>query len=473
MTRRHLALLLLAPGLLALIAEPAVWLVGTWVHAGYDSVGAWVFALCVGLVLRAVLSGSAPPDPRATRLALALLLGAAAIRLGGRLLDVNHVGALALALDVWALGLALRLRARPWPVSPWRLAALFGLSLPIKQLLQHFLGFPLRLASTKLAGWILAPFTPDLQVQGTFLTRPGVELSVDLPCSGAQGLFLLGVVGMALATVRHLELRRGLALALAVVVGALLANAARLVALFVGPTEQLLAEPTHSMVGLVALGVGAVPVLAVAWTSRPLSPRLPPSGPALAPHPALALAFSLVCLLVARAPGHPVDVSSPIQGHGLPTNLGLLVGEPVALDDKEAAYFDRFGGSVEKRLYGPHSALLVQTTMPIRHLHAPHNCLLGAGHTVTRLGVEPGHIPTTVYKTVDPSGNAWRVEASFVDPSGGGVATVSQVFWRWVGQPAGAWSLVERIHPWGLCELDPDACDAFDTTLFHALDLEA
>ncbi|MCP4808053.1 MAG: exosortase T [Proteobacteria bacterium] len=473
MPRRRLALVLLLPGLVALVVEPATWLVGTWVHAGYDSVGAWVFVLCLMLAARSVWSGPGSPDPSASRKAIALLVAAAGIRLLGRLLDVNHVGALALALDAWALGLALRLGTRPWPVSPWRLAALFALSLPIKQLLQHFMGFPLRLTSTRLAGAVLAPFYPSMSVEGTFLTRPGVELSVDLPCSGAQGLFLLAVFAMAIATVRRIPSARGLALVVSVLLGALLANAARLIALFVGPTEALLAEPAHSSLGVACLAVGALPIAITALTSPALEPRTPLSGPSLQPHPAVTLLFSLACLLVAVAPGHPMDVSDPIVGRGLPTNLGALAGEDVPLEDKEADYFERFGGQVDKRLYGPHSALLVQTTMPVRHLHAPHDCLLGAGHTVTRLGVEPGHIPTTVYKTVDPDGHAWRVEASFVDPVGGGVATVSQVFWRWVQTPSGAWSLVERIHPWDLCEARPDACDAFDTTLFNALDLEA
>ncbi len=141
---RRLALLLLIPGLLALSYEPATWLVKTWVHAGYDSVGAWVFALCVALTLRSVLSGPADQDNTSSSRATWLLLGAAGIRLAGCLLEVNHIGAVALALDAGALGLALRLHARPWPVNPGRLAALFALSLPIKQLLQHFFGFSAR-----------------------------------------------------------------------------------------------------------------------------------------------------------------------------------------------------------------------------------------------------------------------------------------------------------------------------------------
>ena len=472
-TMSRLAPWLLAPGLVALCYEPATWLVGTWIHAGYDSVGAWVFALCVALVARSVVSGPARPDAAARTRATWLLLGAAGIRLAGRLLDVHHVGAVALALDAWALALVLGLHTRPWPVAPARLAALFALSLPIKQLLQHFLGFPLRVASTHAAALVLRPFAPGLEVEGTLLKSPGVELAVDLPCSGAQGLFLVAVAAMALACLRRLRPRDWILGTLAVVGGALLANALRLVVLFLGPTEALLAEPAHSLVGVAALAVGILPVALLAWRARPLAAAAPPPGEGRALSPWAAAGFSLVAVAVSLAPGKPMDVSAPIESPGLPANLGPWAGAAVDLDDKERLYFDRFGGSVDKRLYGDvHGAMLVQTTMPVRHLHAPHNCLLGAGHEVTRLGVRPGHIPTTVYKTTDPQARSWRIDASFVDAEGGGVATVSQVFWRWIGQPEGPWSLVERIHPWSVCEASPESCHSFDAALFAALDLE-
>jgi hypothetical protein len=59
-----------------------------------------------------------------------------------------------------------------------------------------------------------------------------------------------------------------------------------------------------------------------------------------------------------------------------------------------------------------------------------------------------------------------------VDSEGRGVATVSQVFWRWAGEPGGTWSLVERIHLWNTCEQSPEACHNFENALFSALDLE-
>lgn len=470
---KRLSLALLLPGLVALCFEPARWLVGTWIHAGYDSVGAWVFALCVALVLRSVVSGPRRPAARATTQATLLLLGAAGIRLAGRLLDVNHIGAMALALDAWALGLALGLHTRPWAVNPGRLAALFALSLPIKQLLQHFLGFPLRLASTQAAAVVLRLFEPGLEVDGTLLSGPGAELAVDLPCSGAQGLFLLAVAAMAMGSIRQVRPATiGLGL-LAVLGGALLANALRLVVLFLGPTEELLAEPTHSLVGLAALGVGVLPAALLAWRAKGLAPEPGDAHPGPGLPPVAAGVLSLVAIAASLAPGKPLDVSEAIEAPGLPTNIGAWAGQARPLSDKEALYFERFGGSVDKRVYGgEHAAMLIRTTMPVRHLHAPHNCLLGAGHEVTRLGVEPGHIPTTVYKTVDPQGDAWRIEASFVDTTGAGVASVSQVFWRWARTPDGAWSLVERIHPWSACEAAPQSCDAFDAALFSALDLE-
>jgi hypothetical protein len=146
------------------------------------------------------------------------------------------------------------------------------------------------------------------------------------------------------------------------------------------------------------------------------------------------------------------------------------------LGEQERLYFTRYGGGAQKMRYENRAdfaltALLVHTGSPLRHLHGPDRCLLGAGHEVTRLGVWPGAIPTLVYRSVAPDGSAWRVEASFVDDSGRGAASVSQVVWHWLEQPDTAWNLVERISPWGLCEASPERCTALDRDLFTALDL--
>ena len=466
--------LFVAIGLLALLAEPAMWLVRTWIHPGYDSDGYLVALLVIGLMGRSLMSGSpeAAGSSATDWVTVWLLSSAAAVRIAARILDVSHIGALALVLDVIALARYLRLDQRPWPVSPAALGLLFGLSLPVEQALQHFLAFPLRLGSAIAAHGVLSPFFPELERGGTLLTYPGQTLSIDLPCSGAQGLFAMGVLAFAVATRRVVGTKGAVLGTLAVLLGALVANTARIVILFAGPTEVLLEQPAHGLVGLVALAMGsAIPVA----FSASLQDRAPVGGSSrrtVSWSPVGGLAFASAALVVAFLPHSPVDVSDEIVEAALPANLGDRLGVSLPLSDEESAYFGAYGGRVERRRYDDHAALLIQTTQPVRHLHSPANCLRGAGHQVTRLGIRPDRVPTTVWKTVDLDGEAWRVETSLVSSAGLSAETISEVVWLWMRQPDQTWMLVERVSPWGLCESEPARCASFDAELFSTIDLE-
>jgi hypothetical protein len=194
------------------------------------------------------------------------------------------------------------------------------------------------------------------------------------------------------------------------------------------------------------------------------------------PRLAASLAVFAAGTVVALAPERPLDVSPASRVVALPVQAGEFHSRPAPLLPSERRYYGRYGGSVEKRSYddgrGPlHTALLVHTRSPLRHLHGPDRCLLGAGHVVTRLGVRPGAVPTIVYRSEAPDGVSWRVEASFVSDAGESASSVSQVVWKWLEAPETGWKLVERISPWNVCEADPTRCAALDASLFAALDL--
>ena len=92
-----------ALGLIALVAEPALWLARTWSDPAYQSDGLIVAVVTAGLLIASVVSGAAPPDPRDRRRAFIAIALTATIRLIGRVLAVNTVGALALAFYATAI----------------------------------------------------------------------------------------------------------------------------------------------------------------------------------------------------------------------------------------------------------------------------------------------------------------------------------------------------------------------------------
>lgn len=474
---------LAALGLVALVVEPLRWLWQSWWDESYESPGAAVGAAVVALVVCSVLSGPARPDRRRSGLTWALLGLAAALRLLGCGIAVNVIGALALVVDVAALAIGLGVARRPFALSPFGLAALALFALPVEHGLQRGLGHPLQLAATAIAHAVLVPFFPALARQGTLLVHPAAELAIDLPCSGARGLLLFA--GLLAGALCVLAPTRGslLVAVVACATGAMAANVLRIVALFLGTWADwpVVEEPLHGAIGLVAQAVAVLPLLiGLSRWPRRVSTRgaLRDAAPARGQRLSLATgtAMALLGTAIALFPGRPRDVATARPAAPLPSHLGGGIGESVPLDPVERRYYARHGGQAEKRLYrtaNGHTThvLRVRTNAPLRHLHDPADCLRGAGHTVTRYGVTRGAEPSVVYRSVDPEGRAWRVEAAFVSDRNERATGVSEVLWRWLEDPAVAWSLIERVTPWSTCETDAGPCRAFDAALFRALDL--
>ncbi len=477
-TPRWFAPLGLGLGLIALLWAPGRWLVAGWLDPAVEGGGPWIALGCLALAARSWASGPAPGDARAARLALALLAVTTGVRLAGQVLAVRLVGGLALVVDIAALALALRLHRRPWPVHPAALAALFACALPLAQTAQRLFGFPLRLASAALAEGALRPLFPALVREGALLRHPGVDLLVDLPCSGAEGLALLAAVGAGIACRRRLGPGRAATLLGLIVGGALLANAARVALLFVGARAgwPVFEGAAHDLIGLVALALGAAPLLwaAARWPARRVAPIAAPSPPPrLRPLPAWL--FAAAALGVSAAPARPLDVGAPLPPPELPAHLGDWRREDAALTSLEAAYFTRFGGAARKAHFAddrgaPIGVLVVRTQAPLRHLHGPDRCLRGAGFSVERLGVRAG-VPEVLWRATGPDGRVWRVETLFVDDAGHTAATVGEVAWRWARAPRATWSLVQRTTPWTTCEAAPARCADFAAGLARALDL--
>ena len=475
-------LLPFVPALFLLAVQPAIWLVRSWFDPGYDSDGEWIFLLAAGLLAASARSKRLAPTPaRHLRTALWLEFGTAAIRVAGELLAVRTIGALALVVDVYALGLGLGLGHRRRSLSPVGLALLFSLSLPVERLIQRGLGYPMQLLSARGACAVLEPLHPGLTCTGTLISLEGAALSVDLPCSGARGLVLLGALFFALLALRRFRVSRIPVAAVVVVTGAFLSNALRLVLLAEGLLLGLdvTSEPLHSIVGLLCIAVAALGLLATTRSSQrqqeltirlDTPERLPRSRGRLAPAALLAAAL---CIFV--VPTKPVDVSAAVPPISLPASLGEYDSEALALSAQETAYFTQFGGAAAKRRYWsgrlPHTVVMVRTRAPLRHLHAPDECLIGAGHRVRLLGVRAADA-TSVYKSEAPDGSVWRVDVSFVSDASERATNPAEVAWRWIQSPDTTWTMVQRITPWAVCEVDAARCATFDRHLFSALQEE-
>ncbi|MCC7381177.1 MAG: exosortase T [Deltaproteobacteria bacterium] len=488
MGARHIGWAIL-PGLLLLAIHPARWLTDTWFDEGYASIGEWIFLLVLSVFAWSATSARvASPSPRGGALrspraqALLLLLFTAAVRVFAELWAINTLGALALVIDVYAIALGLELHARRRAASPLGLALLFALSLPIERLIQRGLGHPLQRVSAELACAVLSPLDPALTCHGTLIQSGPVLLSVDLPCSGAQGLVLLTTAVLFLASIGWLRGARATAALATAAAGAVAGNALRLVIIaeLTRRGVDAASEPTHSVIGLFTLGAGAGPVL---WLARRPRELLPSSAPARVPAARLPSRGALIAasalslglgLLVLAVPARPLDVSAPTAPITLPFHLGPWLGDATPLSPKESLYFARYGGQAVKTHYRgaatSHTAVLVRTRSPLRHLHGPDECLIGAGHRVRLAGVRRDD-HTAVFRSEAPSGEAYRVEVTYFATDGRRATTAPEVIWSALLRPGASWTMVERISAWDQCEGRPELCAQFDRALLGALDL--
>lgn len=263
---------------LVLAVDPAIWLVKSWLDPAYDSSGYLVFAISLGLF---VWSASSPlkvqAENRHKQTAIALLILSGLVRLASQILAINTIGALCLVVDVFALAVLLRLPQRARPLSAFWLAGTFVFSLPLERILQRTIGYGLQHVSADGACAVLSGFYSSLVCEGTRIIVNGVDVLVDLPCSGAQTL-LLGLLGFCIAAAicraGPAAVAAGFVVTLA---SACVANSLRIAVLAVDIAEpqkfgaiNVMAQPWHDLIGLASLVlVCAVMVIWVRLAWRP------------------------------------------------------------------------------------------------------------------------------------------------------------------------------------------------------------
>jgi len=453
-------LLFLACAMLA--AEPLVWLVRTWTDPAYDSFGGFAAALVAVLFLASATSPRGrDASPRERTRAARLLLLTAAVRLAGASLAINALSAVALVLDVYALGLWFGLAGRRRPVAPGWLAASFAFALPIERIIQRLFGYGLQHLSAEGACRALGMAFDGVRCEGVRILVGGTDVLVDLPCSGARGLTLLMLCFAATAAWRRpafVKAAAGFALTL---VAAWIANTIRVAVLATGVAKSellggvdLMSEPLHGIIGMAVL-VPAVIVIAV-WGKQASQNRERSTVPEFEPkwgtveRPRFSrvqvLAFVAAACIIVVLPGRPLDVAEAVGAPLLPERLAGDRAVRVPLSRQERVYYTQFGGGAAKASYGESTLLVVRTSSPLRHLHAPDECLAGAGHRVTRAGLVRGILPYAEYRSIAPDGRVWKIHVTYVADDGYVALSVAEAVWRWLSHPGGGWTAVQRIR---------------------------
>lgn len=475
---------LFAAGIALLALHPVIWLIGTWFDPAYQSHGLLVAGLVAGLFVWSLHSPRKEPAYGAGKRALALLMLTAGTRLSGQVLGIHVIGALALVLDIYALGLLLGLGHRQRALAPAWLAVLFAFSLPLERIFQRTLGFGLQQLSALGACRLLSLGSEPVQCEGVRILLAGQDVLVDLPCAGTRGLLLLLMLFSALAALirpKPMAALIGLGITL---ISVFAANIIRIALLALGLAYPqafghiaVMEAPWHEGIGLLTLALGATPILI--WGQKGRHSATLPKFTGVVSLPQAHFpgrvyrhwsGFGLIvcAAIIISLPARPVDVSRKQQAIALPATIAGFTATQGKLSAQEQDYFTRYGGSAARAHYGPYGLLLVSTSAPLRHLHAPDECLTGSGHGVRYLGARFAPYPTALYRSIDPHGNVWRIAVTFISDRGELATSVTEAVWRWLQHPQSTWTMVQRIAPWNTTET---SLDAWDMAVARALDL--
>ncbi|MCX2722174.1 exosortase T [Roseibium salinum] len=464
---------------LILAYEPFRWLIGSWFDPSYSSTGALYLVAIAALLARSLSSPVVRINSRSRQTAVILLAVSALIRLASQVLAINVIGGFALSLDIFALAMLLRTGERARPVSAFWLSVLFLFTLPVERILQRVIGYPLQELSARLSCRGLGLFFNDLSCSGIRIELAGKDVLVDLPCSGTSGLML----AMACLVILNVLYRPRLTTALPwfgiVLSLSLLGNALRISVLATGiawPESffglDVMARPLHDMIGYLTLAVSMAPVLAFyrprPVTERPVPPCLPVRIGSRGTRELGALVFLALALVIVALPRQALDVSAAAKPQALPASLSGEVGAEEELHPVEKRYFSQFGGHAQKKRYGPLALTLVHTSSPLRHLHAPDDCLRGLGYDVEFLGTRFDPVPTALYRARAVTGEEWRVAVTFTSSDGDVTHNIAEAIWAWLQKPSTTWTSVQRITPWTV----PDGRRAaLEGAVIAALDL--
>jgi exosortase/archaeosortase family protein len=491
-------------GLFALAAiilayEPVIWLINTWRDPSYDSKGFIVFAVCVAMFIWSISSSKVTCQPARSKSSLLLLAGSAFIRLTGQVLAVNVIGALTLVIDVYAISRLFSLDLRARAISPLWLAVCFAFSLPLERILQRTIGYGLQHISADGACFVLGSIFENVSCYGVRILIDTQDVLVDLPCSGARSFLLLLFFFFICASVGSFRFLNAVAGLLVTIFSAFVVNVLRICSLaaclaypsLIGGVD-VMAQPYHDIIGLLMLALGCLPIIfwARKFSKQPVFPHpvldqskwLVPDvirrdgwwlerrvAPEYKAGVFTAILFIVFAVVTVNLPRKAIDVARVDVPVNLPLVLDNKFAEIIPLTGQEKAYFTQYGGFAQKASYGDHNLMVVRTSSPLRHLHAPDECLRGLGMKVEYKGPQYSPIPAAIYKATDTNGEEYRIAVSFISSEGERVTTnVSEAIWHWMQGSAPVWSAVQRISRW---DADADDLARFDYAVMSALEI--
>ncbi len=269
----------------------------------------------------------------------------------------------------------------------WGILVLMLLCVHVATSLDFFIGFPLRVASSNIAAFMLGP---DIRAEGTALSNGATTYFVDAPCSGVRMLSASIAMGAGVAVLYQFNPLRTLLLIWVSFVLAIFGNAHRAATLYVagiGPDF-----PEHGALGIIVFAECSLLLMFAAhglkqW--KRLDVRRHFAWPRLPAGRMLSVCFVMACVVAGVRSGvsEVAESASQVPQRAIewPQSWGDDQLVPTEMNDAMKAWLQKVPGQYAQFRLGKSNsrALLRLCSGPTRDLHSAQNCYLAQGGTCT------------------------------------------------------------------------------------------
>ena len=337
---------------------------------------------------------------------------------------------------------------RPFNFPLW---GLFMLSLPVDATLQFYIGFPLRLSSSNIAGLVLNLSNIHVQVNGGIMQFGKMAVAVDAPCSGVKMLYVTALLVCLIAVYNNLNFIRTALLALAGLLVLIFANSLRAAWLFFPESGLVFAKHKaliHDITGIIAFSIILASIygvnLLLNQLKKPLNLLAPPKQNSHPVNLKIRILLFIICATTLMGSFRRQTHSIPKLNIAIPTTWNNKPLTQLPLTTQERTFQHNFPGVIIKATDGINSYIFRFVNTKTRKLHSATDCFKGLGYKITYQPLEQNEQGTWSVFYAHKGPYHKKIKEIIIDKSGRNWSDLSK--WYWTAPNSKLWTNIVIIE---------------------------
>ncbi len=358
--------------------------------------------------------------------------------------QIPMLGRAMLAFSALAVLISRKIYNTSFNLSVW---GLLMLALPINATLQFYIGFPLRLLSSKIAGTLLRLSGINISVSGGVIQFGELAVSVDAPCSGVKMLYVTALLVCLISVYNNLSFVKTILLSVSGLLILIVANSLRATWLFFSESSLIFASHKkiiHDITGVVIFLLILFAILGGCKLLERVADSTSNRGNVRQGKPLIKVTFFIICtfaLLVQFSEKKSVINSFEIE---MPKVWGGKPLTQLPMSDKEQFFLQSFPGRILKATDGTLSFIFRFVKSKTRKLHSASDCFKGLGYKINYQPLEKDKYGTWHVFYATKGNKTKKVKEIIYDKKGRSWSDVSK--WYWTAPDAELWTNVVIVN---------------------------